>query len=61
MIIKQLDKTEAMIVRLVNTGLTDLEARLEELRREHKREEAEARPEEVRRGREEEDEEENQD
>jgi Family of unknown function (DUF5906) len=61
MIIKQLDKTEAMIVRLVNTGLTDLEARLEELRREHKREEAEARPEEVRRGREDEDEEENQD
>ena len=59
MIIKQLDRTEAMIVRLVNTGLTDLEARLEELRRERKREEAEARPEEVRCGRE--DEEENQD
>ena len=50
MIIKQLDRTEAMIVRLVNTGLTDLEARVEELRRERKREGAEARPEEVRRG-----------
>ena len=56
MIIKQLDKTEAMIVRLVNTGLTDLEARLEELRRERKREEAEARLEEMRQGREEEEE-----
>jgi len=31
MIIKQLDLAEAMIVRLVNTGLTDL--RLEEIRR----------------------------
>ena len=33
MIIKQLDRTEAMIVRFVNTGMTDIEARLEELRR----------------------------
>ena len=49
MIVKQLDRTEAMIVRLVNTGLTDLEAKLEEVRRERKREEAEARLEEIRR------------
>ena len=34
MIIKQLDMTEAMIVRLVNTGQIDIAARLEELRRE---------------------------
>jgi hypothetical protein len=33
MIIKQLDKTEAMIVHLVNTGMTDFEAKLEEIRR----------------------------
>src|SRR5262245_33309227 len=33
MIIKQLDMAEAMIVRLVNTGLTDIEARFEVLRR----------------------------
>jgi hypothetical protein len=57
MIIKQLDRAEAMIVRLVNTGLTDIEARLEEMRRERKREEAE---EEIRRGRREEDEEEDE-
>jgi uncharacterized protein DUF5906 len=49
MIIKQLDRTEAMIVRLVNTGMTDIEARIEELRRERKREEAEMRLEELRR------------
>ena len=49
--------TEAMIVRLVNTGMTDLEARLEEIRRERKREEAEAGLEEARRVREEEKEE----
>ena len=33
MIIKQLDRTEAMIVRLVNTGQIDIAARLEEIRR----------------------------
>ena len=33
MIIKQLERTEAMIVRLVNTGQIDIAARLEELRR----------------------------
>jgi hypothetical protein len=49
MIVKQLDRTETMIVRLVNTGMTDLEAKLEEVRRERKREEAEARLEEIRR------------
>jgi hypothetical protein len=32
-IIKQLDMVEAMIVRLVNTGQTDIAARLEEIRR----------------------------
>jgi hypothetical protein len=48
LIIKQLDLAEAMIVRLVNTGLTDIEARLEELRRERKREEAKERLEEIR-------------
>src|SRR5262249_37198462 len=48
-ILEQLDKTEKMIVRLVNTGLTDIEARLEELRRERKREEVEVRLEEIRR------------
>jgi Family of unknown function (DUF5906) len=51
MIIKQLNMAEAMIVRLINTGLTDLEARLEELRRGRKRDEAEARLEEIRRER----------
>lgn len=61
MIVKQLGRTEAMIVRLVNTGMTDIEARLEELRRERKRDEAKARLEEIRREREEEDEEANQD
>ena len=68
MIVKQLDRTEAMIVRLVNTGMTDLEARLEELRRGCKREEAKGRLEEIRReetgaesGREEENEEEKED
>ena len=53
MVLKQLDKTEAMIIRLVNTGMTDLEARLEELRRERKQEEAKGRLEEMRQGREE--------
>jgi hypothetical protein len=48
LIVKQLDWTEKMIVRLVNTGLTDIEARLEELRRERKREEGKARLEEIR-------------
>src|SRR5262249_20338750 len=52
-VVEQLDKTENMIVRLVNTGLTDIEARLEELRRERKREEVEVRLDEMRRGREE--------
>jgi hypothetical protein len=33
LIVKQLDQTEKMIARLVNTGLTDIEARLEEIRR----------------------------
>ena len=37
MIVAQLDLTEAMIVRLVNTGLIDIEARLEEIRRERER------------------------
>ena len=41
MIVKQLDRTEAMIVRLVNTGMTDFEARLEEARRGYKREDEE--------------------
>lgn len=49
LIVKQLDGTEAMIVRLVNTGMTDLDARLEEVRRGRKREEADARVEEIRR------------
>ena len=40
MIVKQLDRTEAMIVQLVNTGMTDMAAKLEEIRRERKREEA---------------------
>jgi hypothetical protein len=48
MIIKQLDLAEAMIVRLVNTGLIDIPTRLEELRRERKREEAKTRLEEIR-------------
>jgi len=48
-------------VRLINTGTTDREGRLEEIRRGRRREEAEARLEEIRRGREEEEEEENQD
>jgi len=52
-ILEQLDKTEKMIVRVVNTGLTDIEARLEEIRRERKREEVEVRLDEMRRGREE--------
>jgi hypothetical protein len=64
MIIAALDRTEAMIVHLVNTGMTDIETRLEELRREREREEVKARLEELRReslckavqGREEEDE-----
>ena len=51
MIVEQLDKTEAMVARLVNTGMTDIEARLEEIRRERKREEAKARLEEIRRER----------
>jgi hypothetical protein len=38
MIIKQLDLTEKMIVRLVNTGQLDITARLEELRREQGKE-----------------------
>jgi hypothetical protein len=33
LIIKQLDLAEAMIAHLINTGLTDIEARLEEIRR----------------------------
>jgi hypothetical protein len=33
LIIKQLDLAEAMIVRLINTGLTDIGVRLEEIRR----------------------------
>jgi hypothetical protein len=33
LIIKQLDLAEAMIARLINTGLTDIEARLEEISR----------------------------
>ena len=33
LIIKQLDLAEAMIAQLINTGLTDIEARLEEIRR----------------------------
>ena len=37
MIVKQLDRAEAMIVRLVNTGQIDLAAQLDEVRR--KREE----------------------
>ena len=49
MIIKQLEKVEAMIVRLVNTGLVDIAARLEQMRRERKREEAETRLDEIRR------------
>jgi hypothetical protein len=49
LIIKQLELAEAMIVRLVNTGMTDIETRLEELRRERKREEAKERLEEIRR------------
>jgi len=32
-IVEQLGKTEAMIVRLVNTGMTDFGAKLEEIRR----------------------------
>jgi hypothetical protein len=48
-IIEQLNKTEKMIVHLVNTGMTDIAARLEELRRERKQEEADARLEELRR------------
>src|SRR5262249_58219707 len=51
MVIKQLERVEAMIVRLVNTGMTDIETRLEQMRRERKREEAETRLEEKRRGR----------
>jgi hypothetical protein len=38
MIIKQLDLTEKMIVRLVNTGQLDIMARLEQLRREQEKE-----------------------
>ena len=49
MIVRTLDLTEAMIVRLVNTGLTDIEARLEEIRRDRKRGEAEVRLEKLRR------------
>jgi hypothetical protein len=49
MIINQLERTEATIVRLVNTGMADIAARLEELRRERKREETEARLEEIQR------------
>ena len=49
LIIKQLEKVEAMIVRLVNTGLVDIAARLEQMRRERKREEAETRLDEIRR------------
>jgi hypothetical protein len=40
-IIEQLDKTEKMIVSLVNTGLTDIEARLEEIRRQQEEEDEE--------------------
>jgi hypothetical protein len=53
LIIKQLEEAEAMIVRLVNTGLIDIAARLDQMRRERKREEAETRPDEIRRRREE--------
>ena len=56
MIVKQLDMAEAMIVRLANTGMTDIETRLEEIRRERKQEEAKVRLEEIRRGQEEKDE-----
>jgi hypothetical protein len=56
MVVAALDRTEAMIVRLVNTGLTDFEAQLEEVR--HKRDEENkidiARFEEMRRKQEEE-------
>jgi hypothetical protein len=51
LIIKQLDLAEAMIVRLVNTGLIDIPTRLGEIRRERKREETKARLEEIRRER----------
>ena len=40
MIIKQLERTEAMIVRLVNTGQIDIAARLEEIRRGQEEEDA---------------------
>ncbi len=53
MIIKQLDMAEVMIERLVNTGMTDLEAQLEEIRREREREETKARLEKMRQEREE--------
>jgi hypothetical protein len=48
MIVKQLDRTEAMIVRRINTGLTDMAAKLEEVRRDREREEVKARLEEMR-------------
>ena len=54
-IIEQLGKTEAMIVRLVNTGMTDIEAKLEEVRRVRAQEEAKTRLEEMRQEQEEED------
>jgi hypothetical protein len=41
LIIKQLDQTEKMIVRLVNTGHIDVNARLEEIRRRREEEEDE--------------------
>jgi hypothetical protein len=49
MIVKQLDRAEAMIVRIMNVGLSDIATRLEEMRRERKREEADGRLEELRR------------
>jgi hypothetical protein len=54
LIIKQLEGVEAMIARLINTGLmTDIATRLEQMRREREREEVKTRLDEIRRGQEE--------
>jgi hypothetical protein len=47
-IVEQLDRAEKMIARLINTGLIDIETRLEEMRRQRKQEEAETRLEAIR-------------
>ena len=46
MIVAALDRTEAAIVRIINAGMPDIETRLEQIRRERKRDEVKARHEE---------------